>query len=90
MRCACLAFGRNKQQVVRQMKEELCYVAFNPSTEEQVKQPDTVYKLPDGQAIRVRTVYPWLARAVSNLCVEAALTLNYSLLRTNGLCAVLL
>lgn len=37
------------------MKEELCYVAFNPSTEEQVKQPDTVYKLPDGQTIRVRT-----------------------------------
>lgn len=35
------------------MKEDLCYVAFNPSTEEQVKQPDTVYKLPDGQTIRV-------------------------------------
>ena len=29
-------------------------MAFNPSTEEQVKQPDTVYKLPDGQTIRVR------------------------------------
>ncbi|CAN0191259.1 unnamed protein product, partial [Hapterophycus canaliculatus] len=40
-------------EVVRQMKEELCYVAFNPSSEEQVKQPDTVYKLPDGQTIRV-------------------------------------
>ena len=41
------------------MKEDLCYVAFNPSTEEQVKQPDTVYKLPDGQTIRVRAMmYP--------------------------------
>lgn len=35
------------------MKEELCYVAFNPATEEKVMQPDTVYKLPDGQTIRV-------------------------------------
>lgn len=35
------------------MKEELCYVAFNPATEEKVTQPDTVYKLPDGQTIRV-------------------------------------
>ncbi|CAN0019975.1 unnamed protein product [Ectocarpus sp. 6 AP-2014] len=42
-----------EMEVVRQMKEDLCYVAFNPSTEEQVKQPDTVYKLPDGQTIRV-------------------------------------
>lgn len=39
------------------MKEDLCYVAFNPSTEEQVKQPDTVYKLPDGQTIRVSFVF---------------------------------
>lgn len=40
-------------QVVRQMKEELCYVAFNPAAEEKVPQPDTVYKLPDGQTVRV-------------------------------------
>ncbi|CAN0041469.1 unnamed protein product [Pylaiella littoralis] len=42
-----------EMEVVRQMKEELCYVAFNPSTEEDVKQPDSIYKLPDGQTIGV-------------------------------------
>lgn len=35
------------------MKEELCYVAFNPASEEKMTQPDTIYKLPDGQTIRV-------------------------------------
>lgn len=38
------------------MKEEVCYVAFNPATEEKVTQPDTVYKLPDGQTIRVSSL----------------------------------
>lgn len=55
---AVFALCRRWKQVVRQMKEELCYVAFNPATEEKVTQPDTVYKLPDGQTIRVRTPGP--------------------------------
>ncbi|CAM9263192.1 unnamed protein product [Discosporangium mesarthrocarpum] len=40
-------------EVVRQMKEDLCYVAFNPASEEKVLHVDTAYKLPDGQTIRV-------------------------------------
>lgn len=45
------------------MKEELCYVAFNPATEEKVKQPDALYKLPDGQTVRVRKAPSTLLRS---------------------------
>ena len=43
-----------EMEIVRQMKEKCCYVAFNPADEEATAAP-VVYTLPDGSTIEIST-----------------------------------
>lgn len=50
-RVGCNMHTSAEKEIVRQIKEEACYVAFNPVKEEEQALPDVNYKLPDGQVI---------------------------------------
>ncbi|CAM9389500.1 unnamed protein product [Chrysoparadoxa australica] len=52
-RAGCSLHTSSEMEVVKQIKEELCYVAFNPGKEEELRQADAQYKLPDGSTVAV-------------------------------------
>lgn len=52
-RAGCTMHTSAEREVVRQMKEDLCYVAFNPAKEEEDRRPEVAYKLPDGTTVQV-------------------------------------
>jgi centractin len=42
-----------EKEVVRMIKEKCCYIALNPAKEEKEPKESEVYKLPDGNSIKV-------------------------------------